>query len=286
MSTLAVAKKDFHDAVRSRELWALIGLFALFLGGVTVFDVTVTSDTPSIADGFPIVLFLSSMSVVIVLVPAAALVGSSKSIVRERSHGTVTFLLALSHSRFDVYVGTLLGRLAVLTTAVIVGYLPVLALLFVGVDGFDPLLYAGVLVVALLLGFVSVVIGHGVSAMTRSETLANVAGFGVFFLMYTWGALFEVINVRFELVEGRAAAFLSRFSLQLVTEDVITAVRSLGDGSVDGASIAAADRASRAAGTSVDVPFYLQHWFAVVVLGVWIALPLALGYWRFSRAEL
>ena len=284
MSALAVAKKDFHDAVRSRELWALIGLFALFLGGVTAFDVTY--DDPTIDDGFPIVWFLSSLSVTNVLAPAAALVVSSKSIVRERSLGTITFLLALSHSRFDVYVGTLLGRLAVVTTAALGGYLPVLVLLFVGVDGFDPLPYAGVLVVALLLGFVYVVIGHGVSAMTKSETLANVAGFGVFFLMYTWGALFDVINGRFGLVEGRAEAFLSRFSLQFVSEDIVTAVRSLGDDSVDSASLAVIDRGSGAISTGVDVPFYLQHWFAVVVLGIWLALPLVLGYWRFSRAEL
>lgn len=283
MSTLAVAKKDFLDAVRSRELWALIGLFALFLGGATVFDMTY--DDPSIDDGFPIVLLLSSVSVMIVLVPAAALSVSSNSIVRERSHGTVTLLLGLSHSRFDVYVGKLLGRLAVVTTAVLVGYLSVLVVLFVGVDGFDQHLYAGVLIVALLLGVAYVVIGHGVSAMTESEALATVAGFGVFFLTYTWGALFDVLNHQFGLVDGRAAAFLSRFSLQIVSEDVIAAVRSLEDGSVDGPSIAAVDRAG-ATGTGVDVPFYLQHWFAVVVLAIWIALPLALGYWRFSRAEL
>lgn len=286
MSVFAVAKKDFLDAVRSRELWALIGLFALFLGGATVFDMT--HNDPSIDDGFPTVLFFSSVSVMIVLVPAAALSVSSNSIVRERSHGTVTVLLGLSHSRFDVYVGKLLGRLAVVTTAILVGYLSVLVVLFVGVDGFDQHLYAGVLIVALLLGVAYVVIGHSVSAMTESEALATVAGFGVFSLMYTWEALFDVLNRRFGLVEGRAAAFLSRFSLQIVTEDIITAVRLLllGEGNVGGPSIAVFERAPRAAGAVVDVPFYLQYWFAVVVLGIWTALPLALGYWRFSRAEL
>ena len=274
MSTLAVAKKDFHDAVRSRELWALIGLFVLFLGGATVFDMT---DVPEINDDFSIMLYLSPVRVMTIVVPSAALLVSTKSIVRERSLGTVTFLLAQSHSRFDVYVGKLLGRSAVVTTAALVGYLPVLVLLSVGPPVFDPSWHAKVLVAALVLGFVYVAIGHSVSAMTESETLASVAGFGVFFLMYTWVALFHVINGQFGPVRGTTEMVLSRFSLQVVIADIIMAVYSLEDGSVNSTSVAV---------SGGDVPFYLQHWFAVVVLGIWTAPLLALGYRRFSRTDL
>ncbi|ELZ21676.1 copper ABC transporter permease [Haloterrigena salina JCM 13891] len=91
MSSLAVAKKDFRDAVRSRELWALIGLFVLFLGGTTLLDVT---RDISIADDLPVTVVLSSVSVTMFLAPAAALLVSTKSIARERSLGTSIVLLA------------------------------------------------------------------------------------------------------------------------------------------------------------------------------------------------
>ncbi|NUB90040.1 ABC transporter permease [Haloterrigena sp. SYSU A121-1] len=275
MSTLAVAKKDYHDAIRSRELWALIAVFVLFLGGAALIDLW--ADT-SIDDGLPVVVLLTSIFVMVFLVPCAALLVSIKSIVRERSLGTIIFLLALPHSRFEVYVGKLLGRLAVFTTAVLVGYLPALLLLAAGVDGFDPVPFVGVLVVMLLFGFIYVVLGHNVSAMTTSETRASVAGFAVFVLMYTWDTLFYVLNSQFELLDGHAETFVLRFQLQTVAEDIVKAVESLRDSDVGSASVAVSGGG--------DVPFYLYHWFAVVVLGIWLGLPLALGYWRFSRADL
>nr|WP_239641845.1 hypothetical protein [Haloterrigena salina] len=127
--------------------------------------------------------------------------------------------------------------MAVFTTAVLVGYLPVLVLLFVGVDGFGPFPFASVLVATLCVGVIYVVIGHSVSAMTESETTASTGGFAAFFLMYIRDLLFSAINKRFRLVDGYAEAFVLRFQLRAVSEDIVNAVRSLGDGDVDGASV-------------------------------------------------
>jgi len=35
-----------------------------------------------------------------------------------------------------------------------------------------------------------------------------------------------------------------------------------------------------------DAPFYLQEWFGVVVLLFWLAVPVAIGYYRFERTDL
>jgi ABC-2 type transport system permease protein len=35
-----------------------------------------------------------------------------------------------------------------------------------------------------------------------------------------------------------------------------------------------------------EVPFYLTEWFSVVVLVVWGAIPVVLGYWWFERTDL
>lgn len=37
---------------------------------------------------------------------------------------------------------------------------------------------------------------------------------------------------------------------------------------------------------ATEVPFYLEPWFALVVLLAWTAVPLGLGFWRFRSADL
>jgi ABC-type transport system involved in multi-copper enzyme maturation permease subunit len=34
------------------------------------------------------------------------------------------------------------------------------------------------------------------------------------------------------------------------------------------------------------VPFYLEWWSFVLLIALWALVPLAAGYWRFSRADL
>jgi ABC-2 type transport system permease protein len=47
--------------------------------------------------------------------------------------------------------------------------------------------------------------------------------------------------------------------------------------------------ASAISATPVDPagdPFYLQTWFVLVLVVAWTVLPVAVGYWRFDRADL
>lgn len=275
MSTLTVAKNDYRNAIRSRELWVLMALFVLFLPVVALYDVTAGT---SVDDGFPIGTLVSMVFVMTVLAPVTALLVSIKSIVRERRLETITFLLSLPHTRRDVYVGKFLGRLAVFTTAVLVGYVPAFLILFFGISDFAVVPFVGMLVVVLFFGLIFVVVGYAASAMTTSETIASVAGFAIFVLVYSWDTIFALINGWLGLVDGRAETFVYRFELTTVSEDIVNAVASIRDSEISSASVAVSNGG--------DVPFYLQHWFAFVVLGIWIGLPLALGYWRFESADL
>ena len=39
-------------------------------------------------------------------------------------------------------------------------------------------------------------------------------------------------------------------------------------------------------GAASAVPFYLQGWFAVVILAVWVVVPVTVGYLRYRAADL
>ncbi|WP_254861489.1 ABC transporter permease subunit [Halovivax gelatinilyticus] len=275
MSAITVAKKDFRDGMRSKALWLLTALFVLFVPVVAAYDVVSGTSTE---DGIPVTFVLAFVVVMVFLVPVTALVVSIKSIVRERSLGTIKLLLVQPHTRGEVFFGKLLGRTALMTVAILVAFVPAAVILGLGVSGFPVGWLVAAVVVLVLFGFTFLVIGLCASTMTRSETGATVAGFAIFVLVYAWDSIFAVINWQLDLVSGNAELFVHRFNLSVVGDDVITAVESLWNNDVGSASTIVSDGA--------DAPFYLQHWFAFVLLGVWIGLPLAIGYWRMNRMEL
>lgn len=275
MSTLVVAKKDFRDAVRSKSLWVLIALFVLFIPVVALYTVVSGSNAD---DGIPTGLVFSTGLVMVFLAPVTALFVSIKSIVRERTFGTIKVLLSLPHTRGEVFFGKLLGRLAVFTVAVLVGYVPALVILSLGHSGFEPLEFVVTVVAVLYLGSFFLLVGLCASTLTRSESVATAAGFAIYFFIYYWSAIFSLLNNRLGLVDGHAETFISRFELTTIGEDITTMLLWLRGRE--------SDMTSAAVSGGGDVPFYLQHWFAVVPLLVWIGVPLVIGYWRFNRIEL
>ncbi|WP_227774041.1 ABC transporter permease [Haladaptatus pallidirubidus] len=36
----------------------------------------------------------------------------------------------------------------------------------------------------------------------------------------------------------------------------------------------------------MNIPFYLEEWFMLVILGAWLVVPLTIGYLSFERADL
>ncbi|QGN07316.1 ABC transporter [Halorhabdus sp. CBA1104] len=109
MSTLAVAKKDFRDALRSRALWGLSALFVLlsvliaYAFGEFTTEMGVEEQT---AEG--LAYFLASQ--IGLFVSVTAIVIAYKAIAGERESGSIKILLSLPHTRRDVLAGKVLGR--------------------------------------------------------------------------------------------------------------------------------------------------------------------------------
>ncbi len=289
MSVAAVARKDFRDGIRSRLLWGLIALFVVSIAG---FSVLATRNVDGVqAEGELAILFVLGLSFVlaiVVLVPLTGLVVSIKSIVRERELGSLKILLSLPHSRGEVIVGKFLGRSALLTTAILAGFLPAGLVFAIRVPEFPVPEYLAFTLVTVLFGIVFVAVGLGISALVSTETRATVAGVGAFFLLYLWDNLFGYVNAQLDLLSGDALTFVLRFDLFTVFFDVLLTLFSLRYDDVPSASAAVSGQL--AGGPEVAEipaqPFYLQHWFALVILALWIAVPVAIGYLRFERADL
>ena len=283
MSTLAIAKKDFQDALRSRALIVLSVLFAIFAAGaVYVFSAVI--DLGSAGNVSPAVQLLFSLaSPVSIFVPLIGVITGYRAIVGERSTGSVKILLSLPHTRRDVLFGKLAGRTAVLSVAVVVGFALAGVVGLVYYSAFPVAAYLGFVVLTLLLGVAYLAFSIGLSASTRSSSLALWGALGFFALFqFLWGF---VTNLVVYVVNGFSTPANFSFVFGYLTGGPDW-YQLLGLLSPSSAYQTALNAVLPAGGASGSTPYFLQSWFGFVILAVWIVVPLVFGYLRFESTDL
>ena len=296
MSWAVVARKDFEDAVRSKMLWAITVLFVVFTAG-GMFAVDLAFDD---MQAFDALMWLSAPASLIV--PITALIAAYLSIAGERESGSIKLLLGLPHTRRDVLVGKLLGRTGVVAVATFVAFAAGAVVLLVQYGSLPVVAFSllGLLTFFFALTFVGIAVG--ISAMTATRARAMASAIGVFFI---FELLWDVVPTGvYYLVEGTVPNpavqklpawyfFVQRLTPSNAYGAATTlavnpdTARSLTVGA--GGQTQASSQASNGLADFVvggEIPFYLEDWFGLVVLAVWLVVPLALGYWNFRQADL
>jgi len=284
-SPLVVARKDYEDAIRSKTLWVVTGLFVLLTGGVAYFldaigGALAPEGTELTATDFVFVVQLPGQW----LIPLVAVLVGYKSVVAERESGTIKLLLSLPHTRRNVLVGKLAGRVAVVATAIVVAF--AVAGVVVATRhalALVPYLLFVAITVAYAAAFAGLAVGF--SAAVRSGSRAVAGAFGIYALFGFNPSLWDllpfginyVLNGEFFFETPRGPEWAQFVSLLSPKSAYNTATA----GFVPGESAF-----RQAAGGTGDLPVYLSEWAALVVLALWLVVPMAVGYWRFQRADL
>ncbi len=294
-SVRAVAKKDFQDAVRSWLFWGLSVFFFMLMAALAGF---LSWANP---DDFTTLDFIGTISQVTKLViPLIALVLGWKSIAGERESGSIKVLLSLPHSRKDVLLGKLIGRTAVLSLSLVIGFLIAMVAVAFAVSEFSLPAYIGFLAMTLLYALAYMSIAVSLSSLTRSTTMAGAAMFGVFVLFYlVWNSIQTVLRLLMNrgyfdgvayTVSGPGgrqfeatrlpdwALFIDMIDPGNAYQNTITIFSAL---------------SSEEIGTSFNeaafpdgLPFFLQDWFSFVILLFWIVVPIAIALYRFDRTDI
>lgn len=272
MSSLVVGKKDFRDAARSRLLWALTGLFVLLVGGLAYAFTTVFASGGEVGSS-DFVVFLQGIASFFISI--TALLVAYKSIAGERETGTMSFLLGLPVSRRDVVLGKVIGRGAVLSVALLVGFVVAAVVLLAAGGSFDvvPFVLFTLLSVFYAVTFVGVAVS--LSSITGESSRAAAAAIGFWVFDQFWGTAVLVVLVA---VNG--------FSLpQPPYPDWFHALAGLSPSASYGN--AAGYFLPPGLAEQVQGQFGgLPEWYGLVVLAAWLAIPLALGVARFRRLDL
>ncbi len=262
MSWRLVARRDALDPLRSRSLYVHVALFALLFGLLTYVS---AGPEQTLAR-----LHLQSFAI---FLPLVGLLLGYKSIAGPRENGALRVTLSVPHTRRgEVLLGTVVGRMAVMTLLVTVGYLAATAayLLQAGVPELGPLAVAWLFTV--LLGAAMVALAVGVSASARTTNRAVVGVFGLFLLLVRlWsqipGLIRYVLN-GFSAPSGASPSWVQTV-LQLNPTTVYrTSVSAL------------------LAPIPIGDAVYFKPWFGVLVMLGWTVVPLAIGYWRFDNCDL
>lgn len=272
MSWREVAIKDVHDASRSRVLWLLGGfLTALLCGYAFVHEHLGDPTFTAFLDGV--------VGLIAVVLPVVGILLGYKSVIHERTSGSLFLSLSFPHSRRDVIVGTFLGRTVVLLapTLVALGIAGVIGAVRFGTDGMA--LYPGFMGVTALYGMAFVGFAVGLSAVTTRERWITFGAFGGYLLVVNfWGGVHSLTLLVLHRFRGSVLLDVPDWSLLFrlasPAESYYRLVRAVAD----------LDRAAVYVGS--DVPFYVGWWAAVLVLVVWAVVPLLAGYWRFRDTDL
>ncbi len=285
MSVLAVAEKDFRDAIRSRLLIVLALLFALFAGGAAY--VVTELDPPQQAqftgEVTTLLLIIGLVQATAVFIPIVAIAVAYRSLAGERQSGSLKMLLSLPNSRADVVAGKFLGRSGVVTVALIVGFAIGLVVTAALADAFSLTEYLTFVGVSLLFAFVFVAITVGISAFTASTSRAAYGAFGLFIIFqFLWrilsqGVVYVLNGFSYEEVPDR---LLNLFDF-LIVLDPTTAYQQ-----ATLWTIRLIDESEEAQQAAADAPIYAEDWFGFIVMAMWIILPLAVGYLRFEASDL
>jgi ABC-2 type transport system permease protein len=278
MSTIAVAKKDFKDGIRS---WALIGLtilFAVFIAGVVYYRAEINP----ITEGTPkmIVLLESLIIPTYYLLPIVGTMVGYKAIVGERISGNLKFLLGLLHTRRDVVFEKLLGRAGIVTVAVLIGF----AVGGISLSAFTTAFNAGGFLiftaVTVLLGVTFVSIAIAFSSLTKSSSIAIGGAITLVLLfLFFWSVFMALVNY--------AVRELSLVASNAMSPDWIIFLQRLNPTTAYMNAVKSLIAPEQGMNTSMqNQPIYLEHWFGFVILAFWLVVPIGLAYIRFERADL
>jgi len=278
MRWLQIARKDFDDSRRDRQLYYLLGILSLFALGIGY----IVGDNPEFVSPGQTAMVL--IPVFAILAPIVALTISQADIVGKRATGELSVLLSLPFSRRTIVLGSLVGRMAVMTVVLVAVF--VLAPLVVSVRGapVDPVALAGAFGMIWLLSLVFTAIALGLSTFTRSTTLSAGGSFGVFllFVMQLWTVIPS--GVRY-LLNGLTmpSGPQPEWAAVFVQLSPFAALRNLAQ-PVFSEIVGSFPLAAGEIGESL--PWYHEPVFAAIVVLAWIVLPLAAGYWRFQTSDL
>lgn len=269
--TASIATTEIRLAARNSWIWlstGTLGLFALALGFLG-------SGPSGTLAADPLVLTAASLATLSVyLVPLIALLITYDTVAGEIERGTLSLVLATPVSRAELIGAKFLGHLAVVATAIAIGYgvagAAVAAVHGASLAGIGA--WARLVATAILLGAVFIALGTAISAATRQTGTAAALAIAVWLVTVV---LYDLALLAGLIVDGGGTFARTIFPYLVLANpgDAFRLFNLVGLGG--GVPVAGLD------GLATAMPFPPAA--ALAALGLWLAASLGLAYRLFRR---
>lgn len=275
MSLQAVVRKDFLDVRRSKLVLGVGSLYTLF----TVLFFYGVGSSGGNAEIYGALFSMAGISVLVV--PLIALVAAYLSVAGERESGSLKFLLSYPNDRRDVVLGKFVARSGIVAASLLFAFVVGLGMAFYYFAEVDVGTFIGFVALTLTYAVTYVSIAVAISAATGSRSRAMGAAIGSWFLLNVFWNFFP-INPQ------SIATFVADKLGTSVSAEVQELIFSLSPTGAYLNSLELVFPADRIAqqGQTTATPWFLEGWFMLLILAFWLVVPLALGIWRFERADL
>jgi ABC-2 type transport system permease protein len=277
MGLAAVTRKDFHDSVRSLSLQATTTAFVLFATWLAAIQWIPLMYQDSAVDASTLALLNSMRQPTVFIVPFIGLMLAYDTIVGERESGSIRLLMGLPNSRAAVVFGKFVGRSGVLAVSILVGYGVAGLVALATYESFDVSVFGRYTLLTVFYGTVYVGLATGFSAATGSRQRALVGAGGLYTLfLLGWDVLLLALQLLVygnDIPEAGLPDWFNFLGLLNPSTAFMHAAR------------AAIPEYSEITFYPAGSAFYLQDWVGFVVLLLWGAVPLVVGYRRFEHAD-
>ena len=295
-----MARKDFDDAIRSKAIWIISGLFALLM---ILLAYMVSRGAPAELSGtqrrlIPLILLSGLTQWITWVVTLLALVGGYASIIDERRTGSIKLLLGQPFQRVEVLVGKIIGRVSVIAAATLVGFLAIALSITVLIG--PPVIvdftwrFLGLFLLTVLLGGIFTVLAVSVSAIVSTRRRAMMSVIAIFFVLQAaWTGVTQLFYLFFSggsalparpptwyifLTYLSPSAAYTRLSSVVFPSPPIRPPQYHGLG-LDGVP-------QRAIQAQQSGSFLLSEYMALLILLIWAVAVGLVGYRAFQNADL
>nr|WP_233340925.1 ABC transporter permease subunit [Haloprofundus sp. MHR1] len=277
---MTIARKEIDDAVRSRLIWVIIAVF----GAAAALLSVALSLVPQV-EATPIMGVTMAGQSAQMLGPIIALIAAYLSIAGERESGSIKVLLGLPPSRGEVVLGKLLGRGLVVACGLMAGFIIAGVAIAVVYGSLPVVSFIFLTVLTGVLGLVFVGIAVGISAATATRARAMTLSIGLYLaLVLFWDLLAQFVHLA--VLGTFPGATVPGWYVLLQGLSPVGAYDTLTNAILAGTATTGAVPTLATRLEAGVVPVYLQSWVMIGVLLAWGAVPLVLGYLRFSRTDL
>lgn len=271
-AALIVAEKEFRDGLRNRWVLAITLVLALLAMGISYFGAAASGGVGFTSLSTTIV---SLSTLAVFLIPLIALLLAYDAIVGEEEQGTLLLLLTYPLGRGQLLAGKFLGHAAILSVATLLGFGAAGLLIGVFSEQVETTellpAYGFFLISSVLLGWVFIAFAYLISVSVgekaKATGLALIVWF-IFVLVFDLGLLGALIASGGAIGEG-----IFPWLLLLNPTDVFRLANLTG--------FEAAQAQSGLVSVASEALF--QPGLLGVVMLAWVAAPLGLAGWRFSR---